>query len=91
MQKATLGGVEGVADVRYRYRTEFDREWRGTFVFRAEDEPAIARLADGGLVPFEMATEGERQSLTVKIVSVTSEGYAFFEAVEPNGSRQQTA
>jgi hypothetical protein len=82
LQRATLGGVKGVVDIHFRTRDELDREWRGTFVFHAEDEPAIALMSETGTATFETLIEGERRSLAVNIVSFTHTGLAFFEAKE---------
>ena len=82
LHKATLGGVQGAADLQYRARTPDQRDWRGTFVFRANDEETIARLIDHGPTVFETSFEGETCRLSVMVRSFTPTGLAFFESVD---------
>src|SRR5688572_22328604 len=80
LQRATLGGVQGVADLQSRARSEIMREWRGTFVFRADDEDTIAHLVEQApTTVFETDFEGERRKLSVRVLSFTTSGLAFFE------------
>ena len=79
LQRATLGGIPGVADLSSRSPSAFARAWRGTFVFRAEDERRIAQLTGDGPTVFETMIEGERRRVPVKVLSFTTSGLAFFE------------
>ena len=80
LQQATLGGVKGAADLKWRQRDAENREWRGTFVFRKEDEPVIAQLVDGhaGAV-YESVIDGEKKRLRVTLSTFSPIGLAFFE------------
>ena len=83
LQRAILGGVNGVADLHLRDRDRVTREWRGTFVFHAEDEQTIAQLSTAeSPTYFEGFIGAERRRVPVRVTSFTSTGLAFFEGSE---------
>jgi hypothetical protein len=80
LQEAKLGGVRGSADLRWRRRSLSNRDWRGTFVFEAEDEPTIAELVDDHVnTTYEALIDGQPKKLSVTVTSFSPIGVAFFE------------
>jgi hypothetical protein len=80
-QKAILGEVHGSAELYHRRRGPTEREWRGTFAFRAEDEAVVADLADArGTVPLHTLIDGRPARLDVFVTTITPDGLAYFEA-----------
>ena len=84
MQPATLAGIPGAAEVRSRRRSELTREYRGTFAFRKQHEPAIVRLYESReRVEFEGRFDGVRTRLDVVVTDVELEiGFVFFQGEE---------
>lgn len=80
MNRATLGGVLGAGEVHSRRVSESTREYRGTFAFRAQDTPAIARLFDSGeVVEYEGPIDDEHKRLPVVVTDVSfGRGIAYF-------------
>ncbi len=81
--KAVLGGVSGAAQLTFRYRGQGVREWRGTFAFQFQEEPAVARLATNRIpATFEGMIDGEPKRMEVIVTDVqSSQGLAHFEAL----------
>ena len=81
MERATLGGLLGAAEVRSRLKSETDHEYRGTFAFRSSDEPAILRLLDSReVVEFEGPIHGEQKRLQAFLTDVSLErGLVYFQ------------
>ena len=81
MQPATLGGIPGAGAARSRRRDQQREDWRGTFAFRAEHEPAVAALVrEGRPVVYEGVVDGEPRRVRVVVLSlVPTAGTAFFE------------
>jgi len=83
MQPATLGGVPGAGEVRWRRRTDSDLEYRGTFAFRRQHEPAIIELCNSRLeVEYEGAIGDASRKLRVVLTDLSLErGIAYFQGV----------
>jgi CheY-like chemotaxis protein len=81
MQPAILGGLAGSAEVHSRLLAETEHEYRGTFAFRAQDEPEIMRLLESrDVVEYEGPIDGERRHLRAFVTDVSRErGIAFFQ------------
>ena len=83
LQRATLAGVQGAADLHFRHRNVLEGTWVGAFVYRIDDEWAIARvMKSGGPAVLETSIEGQRRAVPVTITSFTDTGLAFFQACE---------
>ncbi len=82
MRRATLGGVPGDVDLRFRFRRGLEGEWRGTFRFRPDDEPTIASMIGDRPAVLETTLEEERRILRVKITSLKAGGRALFRTSE---------
>jgi hypothetical protein len=82
MQKATLGGVQGAANLHCRQQSSAENEWRGIFFFPKEAESAIADLVKGRrTVIYEALFQGRPGRLNVTLTSLSPEGSVYFEGV----------
>lgn len=81
MDRATLGGVSGAAEVHSRLRSETDREYRGTFAFRSSDEPLLVQLLRSGeAVEYEGPVDALRGRLQVFVTDLSLErGFAYIQ------------
>lgn len=84
MHGATLGGIPGAGSAKSRRRDQEQRDWRGTFAFRAEHDAAVVQLFNARQpVIYEGLVDGERRTLEVRLTSYTLQaGLAFFEGSE---------
>ena len=66
MQRATVGGIPGAADIRSRVLNGSTRQYQGAFAFFAEDQAAITELYEAGTrVELEGLIDGEMGRLPV--------------------------
>jgi hypothetical protein len=77
---STLGDVLGAGEVHSRRLGESHREYRGTFGFRAQDTPTIARLFESAeVVEYEGQVDLEHKCLKVIVTDVSFDnGIAYF-------------
>jgi hypothetical protein len=82
MHKATLGGVQGAANLHCRQQGSAESEWRGIFFFPKEAESEIADLVKGRrTVVYEALFQGRQKRLNVTLSSLSPEGSVYFEGV----------
>jgi len=83
MDQATLGGVQGAAEVRVRLRDETSREYRGVFAFAKEDEgKLVALLASRAEVDYVGPIEGRVLRLSARLTDLSLVyGLAYFQGL----------
>jgi hypothetical protein len=89
VQTATLGGVPGIVDLRFRLHSGVDGEWQGTFFFQSDDDLHIARIVGQGATTLETTLEAERRTLQVTVTSFTETGHAVFRTDQWSASTER--
>jgi hypothetical protein len=84
LQRATLEGVPGVVDLRFRLQRGVEGEWLGTFFFQPDDQPTLTRLTSDCRAVLETTLEEARRTLPVTITSCTPGGVALFQSDKPS-------